>query len=131
VEYARGAIGLSMPFGLADEILSTLDFATALQTVALYTSLIGRHWGNPINRDYPLLLGFKRAAALLMNWMGPALVKALTPPPYIEINTPKPVKALPSNQRAAAHARNGSPSPRSNGGKPAARPRKAASGRSR
>jgi len=125
VEYARGAISLSMPFGLADEILSTLDFATAIQTVALYTSLIGRHWGNPINRDYPLLLGFKRAAALIMKWIGPAITKALTPPPYIEINTPKPKQALPARPRQAAHARDGRPSPKGNGdAKSAARPRK-------
>ena len=112
VEYARGSIMLSMPFGLADEILSTLDFATALQTVALYTSLIGRHWGNPINRDYPVLLGFKRAAALLMKWIGPAIGKALTPPPFIDINVPKPRTALPARPRQAAHGRNGRPAPK-------------------
>jgi C-8 sterol isomerase len=125
VEYARGSIGLSMPFGLADEILSTLDFATAIQTVALYTSLIGRHWGNPINRDYPVLLGFKRAAALLMNWIGPAVTKALTPPPYIEINTPKPRTARPARTRTAAHNRNGRPLAKGNGGKPAPARRRA------
>ena len=38
VEYARGPLMLSMPFGLADELLSTLDFSTALQTLSMYTS---------------------------------------------------------------------------------------------
>ena len=131
VEYARGSIGLSMPFGLADEILSTLDFSTALQTVALYTSLIGRHWGNPINRDYPLLLGFKRAAALLMKWIGPAIVKALTPPPFIDINVPTPRAALPARPRQAAHGRNGRPAAKGNGAAKAAGTRRAMSARSR
>jgi C-8 sterol isomerase len=117
VEYARGSIMLSMPFGLADEIFSTLDFATAIQTVALYTSLIGRHWGNPDNRDYPVLLGFKRAAALIMNLIGPAIVKALTPPPFIDINVPKPRTAPPARARLAAHSRNGHPAPKAGVGR--------------
>ena len=44
VEYARGPLMLSLPFGLADELLSTLDYTAALQTIAIYTTLIGRHW---------------------------------------------------------------------------------------
>jgi hypothetical protein len=90
VEYARGPLTLSMPFGLADEILSTLDFATAIQTLSLYTTLIGRHWINPENRDYPPLLAFKRAAGMLMNLIGPPVTKWLTPPPPIEIDEPAP-----------------------------------------
>lgn len=47
VEYARGLLPLSIPFGVADELLSTLDFATAAQTVAQYAALVGRHWTLP------------------------------------------------------------------------------------
>jgi C-8 sterol isomerase len=47
VEYARGPLPLSIPFGVADELLSTLDFATAAQTLAQYTALVGRHWSLP------------------------------------------------------------------------------------
>jgi hypothetical protein len=94
VEYARGPLMLSLPFGLADELLSTLDYTAALQTVAIYTSLIGRHWAAPYNHDYPLLVPYKRLAALLMNLIGPALTRALTPPPPIEINAPRVKKPV-------------------------------------
>jgi len=42
VEYARGILPSLLPFGLADALLSTLDFKTALQTVAIYFSLLTR-----------------------------------------------------------------------------------------
>jgi hypothetical protein len=90
VEYARGPLMLSMPFGLADEVLSTLDFSTALQTLSMYTTLIGRHWANPANHDYPPLIAFKKTAALFMNLIGPAITRWLAPPPPVEINAPKP-----------------------------------------
>jgi C-8 sterol isomerase len=89
VEYARGPLLLSMPFGLADELFSALDFSTAVQTLSMYTSLIGRHWANKTNRDYPLLIPLKRIAALFMNLIGPAVTRALAPPAPIEINSPK------------------------------------------
>jgi C-8 sterol isomerase len=89
VEYARGPLMLSLPFGLADELLSTLDYTAALQTVSIYTTLIGRHWAARYNRDYPLLIPFKKLAALVMNLIGPAITKALAPPPPIEIKAPK------------------------------------------
>jgi C-8 sterol isomerase len=101
VEYARGPLPLSMPFGLADEIFSCLDFSTALQTLSMYTSLIGRHWANPENYDYRLLVPLKKTAALLMNAIGPAVTRALTPPPPIELNTPRARKAAPATARKA------------------------------
>ena len=116
VEYARGPLMLSMPFGLADEVLSTLDFSTALQTLSMYTSLIGRHWANRENYDYPLLVPIKKTAALLMNLIGPAVTKALTPPAPIEINTPRPKvkarRAASVTARQAAQKRNGHPKAR-------------------
>src|SRR5215471_16548831 len=39
VEYARGPIPLSIPFGLSDVLISTVDFKTAAQTLTLYTDL--------------------------------------------------------------------------------------------
>ena len=47
VEYARGPLPLSIPFGLADELVSTLDFATAAQTLSIYANLVGHHWRSP------------------------------------------------------------------------------------
>jgi hypothetical protein len=94
VEYARGPLMMSMPFGIADELFSALDLSTAVQTLSMYTSLIGRHWASKANRDYPLLVPFKKTAALFMNLIGPAVTRALTPPPPVEINPPKPVRAL-------------------------------------
>ena len=47
VEYARGPLPLSVPFGLADGLVSTLDFATVAQTLSIYASLVGWHWQQP------------------------------------------------------------------------------------
>jgi C-8 sterol isomerase len=94
VEYARGPLMLSMPFGIADELFSALDLSTAIQTLSVYSSLIGRHWANKANWDYPLLVPFKKTAALFMNLIGPALTRALTPPPPVEINPPKPARQI-------------------------------------
>jgi len=94
VEYARGAIPLSMPFGLSDELLSVLDLPTAVRTLSMYTSLIGRHWGNRQNKDYPFWIPLRRFLAIFMNWIGPAVTRSLTPPPPVEINPPRP-RALP------------------------------------
>ncbi len=45
VEYARGPLPTSIPFGLADELLSCLDAKSALQTLSLYTDLACQHAG--------------------------------------------------------------------------------------
>lgn len=42
VEYARGFIPYSMPFGIADELLSCNDWVTAAQTLTLYTDLVSQ-----------------------------------------------------------------------------------------
>ncbi len=108
VEYARGAIPVSMPFGLSDELLSVLDFPTAIRTLSMYTSLIGRHWANKANRDFPVLIPLRRFLALFMNLIGPAVTKSLAPPPPIEINPPKaprPAAVRPAAQRRPARPR--------------------------
>jgi C-8 sterol isomerase len=74
VEYARGPIPLSMPFGLADELLSTLDFSTAAQTVGYYMALIGHHWRLPLpGGERPSAL--RRAAGELLHRVGPAVIR--------------------------------------------------------
>ena len=45
VEYARGPLPFSIPFGLADELLSCLDAKTATQTLSLYTDLVCQQLG--------------------------------------------------------------------------------------
>jgi len=92
VEYARGRIPRSMPFGLSDELLSVLDLPTAVRTLSVYTELIGRHWGNRNNRHYILLVPLKRFLAFFMTRIGRAITKSLTPPPPIEINPPRPAR---------------------------------------
>lgn len=42
LEYARGAIPLMLPFGIADTLFSTLDFATLLKTFWIYGRLTVR-----------------------------------------------------------------------------------------
>ncbi len=42
IEYARGPLGLLLPFGLADSVLSTLDFLTVWQTLVAYARLVTR-----------------------------------------------------------------------------------------
>jgi C-8 sterol isomerase len=87
VEYARGPLMLSLPFGLADELLSALDFMAAAQTISLYTYLIGRHWGASYNHDYPVLWPFKKVLSFPMKFFGRLFARALVPPPPVEINT--------------------------------------------
>jgi len=47
LEYARGVLPLSVPFGLADGMVSTLDFATVGQTLSMYAALVGHAWQQP------------------------------------------------------------------------------------
>jgi len=56
VEYARGPIPASIPFGLADEVLSCLDWLTAAQTVSLYADLVCQDLGRRLTAA-PLGLG--------------------------------------------------------------------------
>jgi C-8 sterol isomerase len=78
VEYARGPLPLSMPFGLADELVSTLDFATAAQTLTMYAALLGHHLTLPGARGTaPSLV--RRLAGTLLNRAGNALTGLVRP----------------------------------------------------
>ena len=82
VEYERGPLPASLPFGLADELMSCLDFQTAAQTVSLYTNLVSRHYGRTLG---PLpVVG--PAAKLVTGLVGDAARKMtdwLSPPPTL------------------------------------------------
>ncbi len=62
VEYARGPLLSLLPFGLADAMLSTLDFKTALQTVLIYFSLLTRQF----SRSQKVAAGVLAGATLLL-----------------------------------------------------------------
>ena len=62
VEYARGVLPSLLPFGLADALLSTLDFKTALQTVVIYFSLLTRQY----SRDQKVVFGALAGVALVL-----------------------------------------------------------------
>jgi C-8 sterol isomerase len=78
VEYARGPLPLSVPFGLADELLSTLDFATAGQTLAMYAALVGHHWRLP-HADGSAPSPVLAAVGTALNTVGSALTRRLRP----------------------------------------------------
>ncbi len=60
IEYARGPLPSLLPFGLADALLSTLDFKTALQTLMIYFSLVMRQF----SKGQKVVSGTLVAAAL-------------------------------------------------------------------
>lgn len=107
VEYARGFIPRSMPFGIADEILSARDFVAVKQTLALYGALIGRHWSAKYNRDYPLLIPFKRVLGAIMKASGNRTTRRLVPPAPKELPRSKPLPANVVKALAAAGGPNG------------------------
>ncbi len=78
VEYERGPLPLSIPFGLADELLSTLDFATVAQTLSVYMSLVGHHWERPHADGRPASL-LRRTTGALLSRVGPALTRLARP----------------------------------------------------
>jgi C-8 sterol isomerase len=81
LEYERGPLPLSIPFGLADVLLSTLDFSTAAQTIGQYMTLLGRHWQNPRAPGSALLRPLKRAAGTASALLGPIVNRIATPAP--------------------------------------------------
>jgi ERG2 and Sigma1 receptor like protein len=95
VEYARGPLPASVPFGVADELLSTLDFATAGQTLSVYAALVGHHFRLPHGDGTPPSL-LRRAVGGLLDTVGPALTRLLRPAeptdevPAVGRHTPAP-----------------------------------------
>ena len=76
VEYARGFIPLSMPFGVAEEILVCWDFLTAAQTLSLYTDLILQSYGNK--------LGFLKPVTKPMSFLAHKVTDFLEPTPEVK-----------------------------------------------
>jgi len=76
VEYARGLLPLSVPFGIADELLSCLDWVTAGQTLSLYTDLIFQHVGRQVPKA--------RGAASSISAIARAVTHKLSPPPEVK-----------------------------------------------
>ncbi|HUX51344.1 MAG TPA: hypothetical protein VMW73_11135, partial [Spirochaetia bacterium] len=54
--------------------------------LSVYATLIGRHWRAPYNKDYPLIVPFKRMLGPLLDHVGSRITKRLMPPPPKEIN---------------------------------------------
>jgi hypothetical protein len=103
VEYARGPLPLSLPFGLADELLSTLDFATAGQTLGVYLSLLGHHWRQPAAGGSPPALVGKAVGAVLRS-AGDAVTRWLRPA--------EPSDAIPSGATGTSPGSRSTPGPR-------------------
>jgi len=90
VEYARGPLPLSLPFGVADELVSTLDFATAGQTLSIYLSLIGHHLCLP-GADGSPPSGVRAAVGSAMRTAGTEITRLIRPPkPTDDIPPGKP-----------------------------------------
>jgi C-8 sterol isomerase len=66
VEYARGLLPSLLPFGLADGLISTMDFKTVAQTVMIYFSLLTRH----LSTGQKIALGVAVGAPLLLLALG-------------------------------------------------------------
>jgi len=75
VEYARGFIPMSVPFGVAEEIFVCWDFLTATQTLSLYTDLVAQSLGQKFAGLKPLTGCVSKAAH--------AVTKALMPSPEV------------------------------------------------
>jgi C-8 sterol isomerase len=54
VEYARGIIPISIPFGIVSEIAICWDFVTAAQTMTLYTDLVAQALGQKLKPLKPV-----------------------------------------------------------------------------
>jgi len=119
VEYARGPLPLSIPFGLADELVSTLDFATAAQTLSIYASLVGHHWCQPhADGSEPWLL--RRILGTVLASVAPTVTRLIRPP--------EPDDEIPSDTSPRSASTPGPPRP---AGASAAPPKKRRGGSAR
>jgi C-8 sterol isomerase len=62
IEYARGPLLTLLPFGLADGLISTLDFKTVYQTLVIYFSLLTRQ----LSKSQKVAMGTLAAVSLLL-----------------------------------------------------------------
>ncbi len=81
VEYARGLIPASIPFGLADELFSTIDLKTAVQTVSLYAELVSQ----AIARQLGPATALGRLLTGTVSSTARRLTRALEPPPTLRL----------------------------------------------
>jgi C-8 sterol isomerase len=72
VEYARGFIPASVPFGIAEEIFVCWDFLTATQTLSLCTDLVAQSLGRKYASLKPITDSISRAAYNLTRALIPA-----------------------------------------------------------
>lgn len=71
VEYARGPIAASVPFGMADVLFSCWDFVTAAQTLTMYTDLTMQHVARTMPRLRPFASALARGASALTHRLEP------------------------------------------------------------
>jgi hypothetical protein len=88
VEYARGPLPTSFPFGLADVLVSTLDVKTAVQTLTLYTDLVSQHFGRTLGAT-PGLGPVARAVTGVVAGAARKMTHWLEAPPPIVDEMPK------------------------------------------
>jgi hypothetical protein len=75
VEYARGFLPLSVPFGVAEELLVCWDPLTAAQTVSLYTDLTSQSIGRK--------LVFLKPFTIPISFLAHKVTKILMPSPEV------------------------------------------------
>lgn len=93
VEYARGLIPMSVPFGIADEILSTVDFKTAAQTLSLYADLVSQSVGQKLGQSVLKSLGPAAAIAQLVTGAVSGTARRITR----ALEAPATLKQMPSD----------------------------------
>lgn len=114
VEYARGVLPLSIPFGLADSMISTLDYATIVQTLSMYAALVGHHLERPRADGLPSS-PLRRSVGARMTRIGNRITRWVRPPePKDEIpsGTSPASEPTPLPPPAAETAAAPSPPPR-------------------
>jgi len=72
VEYARGFIPASIPFGIAEEILICWDFLTAAQTLSLYTDLVAQSIGRSLRPIKPITSAVSKVAHTVTHLLTPS-----------------------------------------------------------
>jgi C-8 sterol isomerase len=113
VEYARGILPLSVPFGLADGLVSTLDFATVGQTLSMYAALVGHHWRLP-RADGSAPSPLRRRVGTSLARAGNLITRRIRPPePNDEIpsDTSPAFEPTPASPSAAGIAAASPPTP--------------------